>query len=90
MVYKSSAPCPYPEGPCDCANVTASASVHTCKPWAAQRFPFGSEFAFDTTGQEEVYVWARWDGLSAPQCAYHPCRQLNYRRLHFPNAILAF
>ena len=59
MIYKSSAPCPYPQGPCDCTNVTADTSVHTCKPWAAQRFPFGSEFAFDTTGQEEVYVWAR-------------------------------
>jgi hypothetical protein len=22
--------------------------------WAKQRFPYGSEFAFDTTGQEEV------------------------------------
>ena len=25
--------------------------------WARQRFPYGSEFAFDTTGQEEVVVW---------------------------------
>ena len=71
VVYKSSAPCPYPEGPCDCANVTASASVHTCKPWAAQRFPFGSEFAFDTTGQEEVYVWARWVSSASSASSAH-------------------
>ena len=25
--------------------------------WAKQIFPFGSEFNFDTTGQEEVYIW---------------------------------
>ena len=63
MVYNSSAPCPYPEGPCSCINGSAGTSVHTCKPWAAQRFPFGSEFAFDTTGQEEVYVWTRQSNL---------------------------
>ena len=72
VVYRSSAPCPYPEGPCNCTNVTVNTSVHTCKPWATQRFPFGSEFAFDTTGQEEVYVWAKWDRLLALKCSYHP------------------
>ena len=71
IVYKSSALCPYPEGPCKCTNVTANASVHICKPWAAQNFPFGSEFAFDTTGQEEVYVWARWDCLCASAHTIH-------------------
>lgn len=65
VVYDSSAPCPYPGGPCSCINGSAGTSVHTCKPWAAQRFPFGSEFAFDTTGQEEVYVWAR-QAIPAP------------------------
>lgn len=25
--------------------------------WAAATFPYGSEFNYDTTGQEEVYVW---------------------------------
>lgn len=25
--------------------------------WQRERFPYGSEFAFDTTGQEEVVVW---------------------------------
>ena len=59
VVYNSSAPCPYPEGPCSCTNGSDETSVHSCKPWETQRFPFGSEFAFDTTGQEEVYIWAR-------------------------------
>lgn len=30
--------------------------------WARQRFPYGSEFAFDTTGQEEVVVWNLYYG----------------------------
>jgi hypothetical protein len=30
--------------------------------WARQRFPYGSEFAFDTTGQEEVVVWNMYYG----------------------------
>ena len=59
VVYNSSAPCPFPEGPCSCRNGTGGTSTHACQPWDAQRFPFGSEFAFDTTGQEEVYMWAR-------------------------------
>ena len=25
--------------------------------WSNELFPYGSEFNFDTTGQEEVYVW---------------------------------
>ena len=25
--------------------------------FASQEYPYGSEFAFDTTGQEEVVVW---------------------------------
>lgn len=59
VVYNSSAPCPFSEGPCRCQNGTDGTSMHTCQPWDAQTFPYGSEFAFDTTGQEEVYVWAR-------------------------------
>ena len=64
VVFNSSAPCPYPEGPCSCSNGSDGSSLHTCKPWDAQRFPYGSEFAFDTTGQEEVYIWARQGSLS--------------------------
>ena len=30
--------------------------------WARTRFPYGSEFSFDTTGQEEVVVWNLYFG----------------------------
>ena len=63
VLFNSSAPCPYPEGPCSCRNGSDGTSLHTCKPWGDQRFPFGSEFAFDTTGQEEVFVWARQESV---------------------------
>ena len=33
--------------------------------WAAQAYPFGSEMAWDSTGQEEVYAWTRYFGHSA-------------------------
>ena len=75
VVFNSSAPCPYPEGPCSCRNGSDGTSVHTCKPWDAQRFPYGSEFAFDTTGQEEVYIWARQGSLPFPvtPSVWHAC-----------------
>ena len=34
-------------------------STFRCRPWAQQPFPFGSEFAWDSTGQEEVHLWTR-------------------------------
>jgi len=82
VLFNSSAPCPYPEGPCSCRNGSDGTSLHTCKPWANQRFPFGSEFAFDTSGQEEVYVWARQESVlhlvrpersCASLCLWHSC-----------------
>ncbi len=30
--------------------------------WATLAFPFGSEMAWDSTGQEEVYVWSKYFG----------------------------
>ena len=30
--------------------------------WVAQEFPFGSEMAWDSTGQEEVYGWCKYFG----------------------------
>jgi hypothetical protein len=30
--------------------------------WAGQRYPFGSEMAWDSTGQEEVYAWTQYFG----------------------------
>lgn len=32
--------------------------------WATLDFPFGSEMAWDSTGQEEVYVWSKYFGNS--------------------------
>eukprot|EP00873_Tetraselmis_striata_P027364 jgi/Tetstr1/447628/TSEL_034988.t1 len=34
--------------------------------WAEEQFPYGSEFNFDTTGQEEVYVWLSYFGHTRP------------------------
>ena len=31
--------------------------------WASETFPFGSEMPWDSTGQEEVYLWCKWFGL---------------------------
>ena len=39
---------------------------YQCTPWAANPFPFGSEFAWDSTGQEEDYVLGRYFGKTAP------------------------
>lgn len=33
--------------------------------WARQAYPFGSEMAWDSTGQEEVYAWCRYFGFDA-------------------------
>ena len=31
-----------------------------CKSWADNPLPYGSEFSWDSTGQEEAYVWGRY------------------------------
>jgi len=31
--------------------------------WAKQPYPYGSEFAFDSTGQEEVVIWLSYFGM---------------------------
>ncbi|UCC74900.1 MAG: hypothetical protein JSV86_10230 [Gemmatimonadota bacterium] len=31
--------------------------------WRAQRYPFGSEMPWDSTGQEEVYAWCKYLGF---------------------------
>lgn len=33
--------------------------------WSTLTFPYGSEFNFDTTGQEEVYIWLQRYGYYA-------------------------
>ena len=32
------------------------------RAWAPQQYPYGSEFGFDTTGQEEVVIWNMYYG----------------------------
>ena len=31
-----------------------------CKSWADNPLPYGSEFSWDSTGQEEAYIWGRY------------------------------
>jgi hypothetical protein len=33
--------------------------------WQGQAYPFGSEMAWDSTGQEEVYAWTKYFGYAA-------------------------
>ena len=33
--------------------------------WAERQYPFGSEMAWDSTGQEEVYAWTRYFNMPA-------------------------
>jgi hypothetical protein len=33
--------------------------------WSGQRYPYGSEMAWDSTGQEEVFAWMRYFGYAA-------------------------
>ena len=52
----------------DCPDRATSraVSVYHCVSWTNNPFPFGSEFAWDSTGQEESYVWGRHFGQLAP------------------------
>ena len=38
---------------------------YNCISWTDNPFPFGSEFSWDSTGQEEDYVWGRYFGATA-------------------------
>jgi len=44
------------------ANVTALTNSMKAryKVWAGERYPFGSEQAWDSTGQEGVYIWSKF------------------------------
>ena len=46
------------------ANLEARMKARTDR-WAGQRYPFGSEMAWDSTGQEEVYAWTQYFGHDA-------------------------
>ena len=69
-MYNSTGACPSPAGPCACTPDAGAPGhfLYSCRPWAANRFPFGSEFAWDSTGQEEIYAWGR-RGLFISACA---------------------
>lgn len=58
---------------CSCVNCTTSAAtnpcaegnftkgvVFHCKSFSDNPLPYGSEFSWDSTGQEEAYVWGRY------------------------------
>ena len=44
---------------CRCQPHETGGSTFHCTPWIRNDFPFGSEFAWDSTGQEEIYTWAK-------------------------------
>ena len=81
VTYYSSAACkPGPCACYNCTRGTGNATtdcpsdaqhartvtIYQCVPWIDNPFPFGSEFAWDSTGQEETYVWGRYFGTLSP------------------------
>jgi hypothetical protein len=53
-----------PLNPCKDGKTTNGTTLTTgvrlmCKSWADNTLPYGSEFSWDSTGQEEAYVWGR-------------------------------
>jgi hypothetical protein len=50
------------EGWTDQANAVETAMKRRADRWKNEPFPFGSEMAWDSTGQEEVYAWTEYFG----------------------------
>ena len=50
------------EGLTDLANKLRLVMKVRLYHWASMRYPFGSEMAWDCTGQEEVYMWSKYFG----------------------------
>ena len=50
------------EGWKDKAGVVENLMKERAEHWRQEAFPFGSEMAWDSTGQEEVYAWCRYFG----------------------------
>lgn len=48
------------EGLSDDANALETAMAQREQLWSTERYPFGSEMAWDSTGQEGVYMWAKY------------------------------
>ncbi|WP_400261963.1 DUF5695 domain-containing protein [Sphingobacterium sp. SG20118] len=51
------------EGMIDKANKLESAMRQRAEHWKTLAYPFGSEMPWDSTGQEEVYLWSRYFGF---------------------------
>ncbi|HEU4981193.1 MAG TPA: DUF5695 domain-containing protein [Acidobacteriaceae bacterium] len=50
------------EGMTDEANTLEAAMRKRADHWSKEKYPFGSEMPWDSTGQEEVYAWMRYFG----------------------------
>lgn len=50
------------EGWTEQANLIESRMKARATKWIAEEYPFGSEMAWDSTGQEEVYGWCKYFG----------------------------
>lgn len=53
----------YAEGLTDMANELKSAMKVRMDHWCTLNYPFESEMPWDSTGQEEVYMWAKYFGI---------------------------
>jgi hypothetical protein len=51
------------EGWTDKANDVEKLMKERAERWAKEAYPFGSEMAWDSTGQEEVYAWCKYFGF---------------------------
>ncbi|UIR54646.1 DUF5695 domain-containing protein [Sphingobacterium sp. SRCM116780] len=51
------------EGFTDQANLLESAMRKRAEHWKTLNYPFGSEMPWDSTGQEEVYLWSKFFGF---------------------------
>ncbi len=51
------------EGYADMANQLEAAMRKRAEHWHTLAYPFGSEMPWDSTGQEEVYLWSRYFGF---------------------------
>lgn len=48
------------EGWSEKANLIEARMKERADRWKDEAYPFGSEMAWDSTGQEEVYAWCKW------------------------------
>ena len=51
------------EGYAEMAKIMEAAMKLRVEHWASLAYPFGSEMPWDSTGQEEVYMWSRYFGF---------------------------